>query len=100
MLGAPPKDNARLEANIISGTPLTPGDVREIERLVREEMARTVEDVLARRTRVLFLDARCATTTARPVAEVLARVLGRDDAWLHEQVDQFTTLAASYLPRI
>ncbi len=97
-LAGPPASNARLEASVLAGTPLTPDDAREITRLVREEMARTIEDVLARRTRVLFLDAECAVRAARPVAEAMALGLGRDSTWIDTQVRAFVALAKSYLP--
>jgi glycerol-3-phosphate dehydrogenase len=64
---------------------------------VRAEMARTVEDVLARRCRVLFLDAAAARRIAPRVAEILARELGRDAAWQQRQIDEFTSLADQYL---
>jgi glycerol-3-phosphate dehydrogenase len=60
-------------------------------------MARTVEDVLARRTRVLFLDARAAVAMAPVVARIMARELHRDSAWQESQVAQFRALAAGYL---
>ena len=60
-------------------------------------MARTVEDVLARRTRALFLNARAAMDMAPETARLLARELGRDDAWQARQVDAFRALAAGYL---
>ena len=63
----------------------------------RHEMARTVEDVLSRRTRELLLDARAAILMAPRVAELLAAELGRDEAWQAEQVTQFTALARGYL---
>jgi glycerol-3-phosphate dehydrogenase len=63
---------------------------------VRAEMARTVEDVLARRTRALFLNARAATEMAPKVAELVARELGRDAAWAAAQVRAFTELATGY----
>jgi glycerol-3-phosphate dehydrogenase len=63
---------------------------------VREEMARTVEDVLARRTRGLFLDAKAARDQAPGVAALLARQLGRDTHWETEQVRAFNALASSY----
>lgn len=97
-LGGPPQTNLRLEANVLDGRSLTPDDAREVTRLVREEMARTVEDVLARRTRVLFLDAKCAAQAARPVAEAMALALGRDSSWIDAQVRSFTALARTYLP--
>ena len=98
ILAAPPASNARLEAAVLDGIPFTPDDVREIERLARDEMARTVEDVLARRTRALFLDAQRSAAAARPVADVLARVLGRDASWVEAQVETFSSLAKHYLP--
>lgn len=64
----------------------------------RHEMARTVEDVLARRTRVLMLDARAAIEMAPEVARIMARELGRDDAWISNQAARFGQLARDYLP--
>ncbi len=63
----------------------------------RREMARTVEDVLARRTRALLLDARASIEAAPIVAALLAQELGRDAAWEKAQVAAFETLAAGYL---
>ncbi|HET6347962.1 MAG TPA: glycerol-3-phosphate dehydrogenase/oxidase [Candidatus Krumholzibacteria bacterium] len=97
-LGAPPASNARLETHIISGVTLDAEDEREIERIVRDEMAMTVADILARRTRALFLDARRSADAAPAVATVAARVLGRDSTWAEQQVDSFSKLAAGYLP--
>lgn len=65
---------------------------------VREEMARTVEDVLARRTRVLFLDAQSAIDQAPHVARQLAAELHRDEAWIARQTADFRQLAVKYLP--
>jgi glycerol-3-phosphate dehydrogenase len=62
----------------------------------REEMARTVEDVLARRTRALFLDAKAARDQARPVSAALARELRRDGVWEAQQVRTFGELASRY----
>ncbi len=64
----------------------------------RQEMARTVEDVLARRTRALFLDARAAVAMAPEVAALLAEELGRDAEWCDMQVKEFNQLAKNYLP--
>ena len=55
---------------------------------VRYEMARTVEDLLARRTRALFLDARAAIEAAPTVADILARELARNDDWKAGQIWQ------------
>ncbi|MCX6952217.1 MAG: glycerol-3-phosphate dehydrogenase/oxidase [Verrucomicrobia bacterium] len=64
---------------------------------VRNEMARTVEDVLARRTRSLVLDAKAAIEAAPLVARLLAKELRRDDAWVAAQVRDFTALARGWL---
>jgi len=73
-------------------------DQPAVLRAVRDEMARTVEDVLARRTRTLFLDARSAVAQAPEVARVLAREQGRDSAWETAQVAAFGEVARGYLP--
>jgi glycerol-3-phosphate dehydrogenase len=69
----------------------------EVVWAVRHEMARTVEDVLARRLRVLFLDARAAIDMAPQVATLMAGELGKDEAWQRDQVRDFTKLANNYL---
>jgi glycerol-3-phosphate dehydrogenase len=61
-------------------------------------MARTVEDVLSRRTRSLLLDARAAIEAAPLTAELMAAELGRDALWQQRQVEAFQALAARYLP--
>ncbi len=63
----------------------------------RHEMARTLDDVLARRTRALFLNARAAIEMAPDAAALLAFELGRDGEWQSNQVAQFTALARNYL---
>jgi len=69
----------------------------EVVWAVRHEMARTVEDVLARRVRILFLDARMAYDVAPKVAALMAPELGKDAAWEAEQVAVFRALAQTYL---
>lgn len=64
---------------------------------VRHEMARTVEDILARRVRALFLDARAAIDMAPAVAKLVATELQYDETWEKEQVKTFRKLAQSYL---
>lgn len=68
----------------------------EVVWAVRQEMARTVEDVLARRTRALFLNARAAVAMAPEVARLLAQELRRDAAWEQDQVRQFEVTARGY----
>jgi glycerol-3-phosphate dehydrogenase len=79
---------------LISPLPFTEA---EVVWAARQEMARTVEDVLARRLRILFLDAKAAITAAPRVAELLADELGYDEAWEKEQVIDFTKMANQYL---
>jgi glycerol-3-phosphate dehydrogenase len=55
-------------------------------------MARTVEDVLSRRTRALLLDSQAAGRAARAVAATMAAELGRDQGWIDGQVKEFQAL--------
>jgi len=73
-----------------------PYTVIEVIWSARYEMARTVEDILARRQRALFLDARAAIEMAPAVAEILAAELGRDENWQKTQIEAFTKLARGY----
>ena len=68
----------------------------EVAWAARNEMARTVEDVLARRTRSLLLDARASIEAAPVVAAILGEELGREAAWQQEQLDAYRTLALGY----
>ncbi|HWT07173.1 MAG TPA: FAD-dependent oxidoreductase, partial [Xanthomonadales bacterium] len=65
---------------------------------VRAEMARTVEDVLARRTRALFLDVDAARASAPRVAALIAAELGYDATWITQQLTAFEALAARRKP--
>jgi glycerol-3-phosphate dehydrogenase len=71
-----------------------------ILRAIRTEMARTVEDVLARRTRELFLDVRASLAEAPRVALILASELGKDGDWENGQIEAFRRLASTYLPHL
>jgi glycerol-3-phosphate dehydrogenase len=68
----------------------------EVVWAVRREMARTVEDVLARRTRALFLNSRAALTMASKVAELMARELGAGEVWMSRQLTAFEAVASNY----
>jgi glycerol-3-phosphate dehydrogenase len=63
----------------------------------REEMARTVEDILARRTRALLLDAAASIAMAPTVAWLMAEELGYDEEWEKKQIEEYTELAQGYL---
>ncbi len=83
------------------GTPLhksLPICGAQIVWAVRHEMARTLDDVLARRTRALFLNARAAMAMAPAVAELMAAELGRDENWRKKQIATFGEIAAGFLP--
>lgn len=123
LFGAPPSDHPRAPENAsVSRFPLHGMESAELEALIvaepdlgvrldprlpyvaaevvwaaRHEMARTVEDVLARRTRALLLDAQAAVDCAPVVARLLANVLGRTPEWEGEQVKTFSKLATQYL---
>ena len=72
----------------------------EVVWAARTEMARTVEDILARRTRALFLDAKAAIRMAPKVASILAAELGKDQLWQADQVSRFGLTAKGYLARV
>ena len=62
----------------------------------RHEMARTLDDVLSRRMRALILNAAAALRMAPRAAAILARELGRDDAWRDAQLKEFAIVAEGY----
>lgn len=68
----------------------------EVKWVVENEMAENLEDVLSRRIRWLFLDARVAAEVAPSVAEYMAQLLGKDSDWVASQVSGFQTLAKQY----
>jgi glycerol-3-phosphate dehydrogenase len=69
----------------------------EVVWAVRQEMARTVEDVLARRTRALLLGARASIEAAPKVAQLMGRELGADEAWQRESAANFANVAQGYV---
>jgi glycerol-3-phosphate dehydrogenase len=70
----------------------------EVVWAARHEMARTLEDVLSRRTRCLLFDAEASMEAAPHVAGLMAKELGRDDQWVEQEVTAFHELARQYLP--
>ncbi len=69
----------------------------EVIWAIRNEMARTIEDVLARRVRILFLDAKAAIEIAPTIAAILAKELGRSVTWQEDQVKDFVNIANHYV---
>ncbi len=76
---------------------LLPYIAAEVIWAVRHEMARTAEDVLARRTRALFLNARAAIEMAPKVAELMAVELGKEEKWKNCQVEDFKRVGEKFL---
>ncbi len=72
---------------------LTRGEARWA---ARQEMARTVDDVLSRRSRSLLFNAKAASDAAQVVAEILAEELGHPAEWIAEQVSDFRSMAKQY----
>ncbi|HLK65650.1 MAG TPA: FAD-dependent oxidoreductase [Bryobacteraceae bacterium] len=102
-LSAYGSDAAAIDALTASGASLAvrlspdlPYTAAEVVWAARHEMARTVEDVLARRTRALFLNARAAVSMAPRVADLLAIELERDLAWKTAQLAGFAETAKAY----
>ncbi len=75
-----------------------PYSAAEIVWATRFEMARSLEDVLARRLRVLFLDAQAAIEIASKAAEIMRRELNEDEIWANKQIADFHATARNYLP--
>ena len=78
--------------------PRLPYVAGQVRWAARHEMARSVEDVLARRTRCLLLDARASMEAAPGVAGLLAQELDRDQQWIEAQIVAYLELARGYLP--
>jgi glycerol-3-phosphate dehydrogenase len=69
----------------------------EIVWATRFEMAQNVEDVLARRTRALFLNAKAAIEIAPQTARIMARETGKNEDWIDRQIGEFNTTAKNYI---
>lgn len=77
--------------------PNFPHTEAEVVWTIKNEMAETVEDVLSRRLRILFIDAAAAIEMSPRVAALLAVELGADKAWEENQIKIFNTLASGYV---
>jgi glycerol-3-phosphate dehydrogenase len=69
----------------------------EVIWAIRSEMARTVEDILARRVRMLFLDAKATLEIIPLVAKMLSQELNKDSIWEQQQIEEFTAIAKHYV---
>jgi glycerol-3-phosphate dehydrogenase len=88
------RENAELGEQI---HPLLPFCRAEVIWAVRNEMARTVEDFLARRTRAILLDAQAAIEAASQVAWLMSDELNENKSWCENQIVEFEQLASNYL---
>lgn len=68
-----------------------------IADFIHNEMAVTVEDILARRTRLLFLDAQAAIDIAPQIARQMAAISGHDETWIKKEIELFNKTAEQYL---
>lgn len=69
----------------------------EVVWAIRYEMARTVDDILARRVRLLFLDARAAIESSEKVARLLAKENGHDETWIQREITNFHGISRGFL---
>lgn len=68
----------------------------EVVWAIRNEMARTVDDILARRVRLLFLDSKAALSCTEKVARILAQELHHDENWIQKEIANFTAIAKGF----
>ena len=80
--------------------PLLPYTRAEIIWIIRNEMPVRIEDVLARRTRALFLDARASREMAPAVAAIMAEEMGYDKEWELQQVREYNELVENYIVKL
>lgn len=88
------KENPAYAVKLDAGLDFT---VSQVIWAVRNEMAVTLDDVLARRMRALYLDARRSIEIAPKVAKIMAEEMGKDEQWIASQVEEYTSLAKGYV---
>ena len=64
---------------------------------IRNEMAMTLEDVMARRTRSLFLDARESLKISPKVLEIMAKEMKKNIDWIKNESANFEKVARNYI---
>lgn len=79
-------------------SPQFPYTYAEILWSIKTESPQRLEDIMARRTRALFLDAGESIKISRRVAEFMANHMDKDQAWIDKEVEDFNNLAKGYLP--
>jgi glycerol-3-phosphate dehydrogenase len=69
----------------------------QVRWAIEKEQAVTLDDILARRTRCLFINAQACIDVADDVAKIMQEVLGLDDAWRTAELESFNAIANKYL---
>jgi glycerol-3-phosphate dehydrogenase len=88
------KENPLFAKRLYENLPYT---AAEVIWATRHEMARTVEDILSRRTRALLLDAKASVAIAPQIAALMASELGYDTNWQKQQMQKYADLAGGYM---
>ncbi|MFN3800992.1 FAD-dependent oxidoreductase [Belliella pelovolcani] len=88
------QDDPKLGELLHSEYPYT---LAEVIWAVKYEMAIKVEDILARRLRILFLDAKAAKSIAPKVAQLMAKMFGKNEDWINEELSDFEKTANKYI---
>jgi len=88
------KKDSKLKEKIHPNLPYT---YAEVDWAIDNEMAMNVEDILARRTRSILLDAKIAKEIAPVIAEFMAKKMGKDLKWIKDQIDSFNQFAEGYI---
>jgi glycerol-3-phosphate dehydrogenase len=86
--------------NPLLGQPINPGfpyTRAEISWICRNEMPLTLEDILARRTRALFLNASVSEEISAEVARIMAEEFGYDETWQKDQIESYHQLVKNYI---
>jgi glycerol-3-phosphate dehydrogenase len=77
--------------------PCLPYTIAEIMWICRNEMPVSIEDVLTRRTRALFLDTKASSEIAPVVAKIMAEEMNLGEYWQKEQVEEYKKIVVNYL---
>ncbi len=91
------KNNPALKEKLHPDLPYT---LSQVVYACKYELARTVEDVLSRRTRATFLNARAAIESTEKVASLMRNILGKSDKWEKKEILRYKKVAESYVAEV